>query len=414
MPVPLRLLLIDDNPDDRVLAHRALARDSPDLEIREIGSRATLEVALEAADFDAVITDYQLKWWDGLSVLKEVKARCPGCVVLMFTNTGNEEVAVEAMKAGLDDYVLKLPGRYARLPIALRAALDRNALRRELEAERVLRLERESEARAAAESASRMKDEFLAILSHELRTPLNAIVGWAALLRTGGLQGERFVRAIDSIERNARAQSRLIEDLLDVSAIIFGKLSLDTRPIDLMPVVEAALDVVRPAAESKGVRLEPALKAGAGLVSGDPDRLQQVVWNLLSNAVKFTPPGGVVRVSLLPAGEHACITVSDTGQGIVSSFLPHVFEPFRQADGSTSRAQGGLGLGLAIVRRVVELHGGKVEAESGGTGRGATFRVHLPLRPRPGDRRAETAAAATSTALDCPPNLRHLKVLVVD
>lgn len=152
--MPLRLLLIDDNPESRLLARRALGREIPDLEIEEIGSRAVLEAALEAQDFDAVITDYQLEWSDGLSVLKQVKARCPGCVILMFTNTGNEEVAVEAMKAGLDDYVLKLPGRHARLPIALRAALDRNTLRRELEAERVLRLEREKEAREAAESAS--------------------------------------------------------------------------------------------------------------------------------------------------------------------------------------------------------------------------------------------------------------------
>jgi hypothetical protein len=412
--VPLRLLLIDDNPDDRVLAHRALARDSPDLEIREIGSRATLEVALEAADFDAVITDYQLKWWDGLSVLKEVKARCPGCVVLMFTNTGNEEVAVEAMKAGLDDYVLKLPGRYARLPIALRAALDRNALRRELEAERVLRLERESEARAAAESASRMKDEFLAILSHELRTPLNAIVGWAALLRTGGLQGERFVRAIDSIERNARAQSRLIEDLLDVSAIIFGKLSLDTRPIDLMPVVEAALDVVRPAAESKGVRLEPALRAGAGLVSGDPDRLQQVVWNLLSNALKFTPRGGAVRLTLEPVESTVRLTVCDDGPGIDPAFLPHVFAPFRQGSGATTRSHGGLGLGLAIVKSLVEMHGGEVRAEAGAPGEGARFVVELPLQEALPERRAGAAEPRWSLGMDCPPGLGGLRVLVVD
>jgi signal transduction histidine kinase len=411
--VPLRLLLIDDNPDDRLLAHRALSREIPDLEIREIGSRAALEAALAAGDFDTVVTDYQLKWWDGLSVLREVKVRCPGCVVLMFTNTGSEEVAVEAMKAGLDDYVLKLPGRYARLPIALRAALDRAALRRELEAERALRLEREREARAAAESASRMKDEFLAILSHELRTPLNAIVGWAALLRNGGLEGERFARAIESIERNARAQSRLIEDLLDVSAIIFGKLSLETRPIDLVPVVEAALDVVRPAAEVKGVRLEAALATGAGPIAGDPDRLQQVIWNLLSNAVKFTPRGGTVRLALETAGAAIRLAVCDDGPGIDPAFLPHVFEPFRQI-GSTTRSHGGLGLGLAIVKRLVEMHGGAVWAEAGAPGEGARFVVDFPVQESLPERRAGAGEPDRSHGMHCPPGLAGLRVLVVD
>jgi signal transduction histidine kinase len=412
--LPLRLLLIDDDPESRLLARRALACELPDLEIEEVGSRAALEAALEAQDFDAVITDYQLEWSDGLSVLNQVKARCPGCVILMFTNTGNEEVAVEAMKAGLDDYVLKLPGRHAWLPVALRAALDRNTLRRELEAERVLRLEREKEAREAAESASQMKDEFLAILSHELRTPLNAIVGWAALLRTGGLQGERFVRAVDSIERNARAQSRLIEDLLDVSAIIFGKLSLDTRPMDLVPVVEAALDVVRPAAEAKGVRLESALTAGAGPVSGDPDRLQQVVWNLLSNAVKFTPRGGAVRLTLAPVDSAARLTVCDDGPGIDPVFLPYVFEPFRQGSGATNRSHSGLGLGLAIVKRLVEMHGGEVRAEPGIPGEGARFVVDLPVQEVLPERRAGAAEARWSLGMDCPPGLGGLRVLVVD
>jgi signal transduction histidine kinase/CheY-like chemotaxis protein len=250
--------------------------------------------------------------------------------------------------------------------------------RREAEEEGRLLLERETAARAAAEAASLTKDEFLATLSHELRTPLNGIVGWASLLRSGTLKGERLARALASIERNARAQARLIDDLLDVSAIISGKMRLEIRPLYLTPVIEAALDAVRPAAEAKSIHLEAACDALAGAVPGDADRLQQVVWNLLSNSVKFTPRGGTVRVCLERSEGQARIVVSDTGRGIAPEFLEHVFEPFRQADGSSTRSHRGLGLGLAIVRRLVELHGGQVRAESGGPGRGARFTVEIP------------------------------------
>jgi signal transduction histidine kinase/CheY-like chemotaxis protein len=250
--------------------------------------------------------------------------------------------------------------------------------RREAEEECRLLLERETAARAAAEAASLTKDEFLATLSHELRTPLNGIVGWASLLRSGTLKGERLARALASIERNAGAQARLIDDLLDVSAIISGKMRLEIRPLYLTPVIEAALDAVRPAAEAKSIHLEAACDALAGAVPGDADRLQQVVWNLLSNSVKFTPRGGTVRVCLERSEGQARIVVSDNGRGIAPEFLEHVFEPFRQADGSSTRSHRGLGLGLAIVRRLVELHGGQVRAESGGPGRGARFTVEIP------------------------------------
>ena len=385
MGIGIRVLLIDDNPDDRALARRALEQEFPGLQAEEIREAAGLERALARGGFDAVITDFQLNWTDGLAVLRAVKARHPACPIVMFTGTGNEEVAVEAMKAGLDDYVIKTPRHYIRLPAALRGAIARAAdrrARREAEAERDRLLELERQARAEAEAASLLKDEFLATLSHELRTPLNAIVGWVGLLRAGKLQGERFQRALESIERSARLQTRLIDDLLDVSAVITGRMRLEPQPVDLVEVTEEALESTRATADARSIRLDPELEP-PGPVAGDPDRLRQMVWNLLSNAVKFTPEGGLVRVRLEKAGAHARLTVSDTGPGIPPAFLPYAFEPFRQADGSITRAQGGLGLGLALVRRLVELHGGTVRAENASPQGGAVFVVEVPLRAEP-------------------------------
>jgi signal transduction histidine kinase len=233
-------------------------------------------------------------------------------------------------------------------------------------------------ARAEAENANRMKDEFLATLSHELRTPLNAILGWAVTLRTARLDGAAAARALEAIERNARAQSQLIEDLLDISRIVNGKLRLDLRLVDLRAVVEAALDAVHPAARAKSIELVPALDPRAGAVQGDPHRLQQVAWNLLTNAIKFTPRGGRIDVGLARVDASVELTVRDTGQGIAPRMLPFVFDRFRQADSSSTRRQG-LGIGLALVKNLTELHGGQAKAESAGVGQGATFRVRLPL-----------------------------------
>jgi len=240
-------------------------------------------------------------------------------------------------------------------------------------------LVRERAARAEAETANRMKDEFLATLSHELRTPLTAMLGWARLLRSGELDSDTAARAVETIESNARLQAQLIEDLLDVSRIILGKLPLGVRPVELAMVTEAALDAVRPAAAAKSIRLSRVLDPTTGLVFGDPDRLQQVVWNLLSNAVKFTPSKGQVEIRLERVGRFAQITVNDTGKGISAEFLPFVFDRFRQADSSSTRVHGGLGLGLALARHLVELHGGSVHAASAGEGKGSTFSVQLPL-----------------------------------
>jgi signal transduction histidine kinase len=230
--------------------------------------------------------------------------------------------------------------------------------------------------------ASRMKDEFLATLSHELRTPLNSILGWAVLVREGKLPDEREKAALEAIERNARMQARLIEDLLDVSRIISGKFTLDSSLVGLSQIIDSAIEVVRPTAESKHIRIQFKKPAEPVWVTGDGARLQQVVWNLLSNAVKFTGDRGSVSVVLDKGEHHAHISVSDDGVGISPEFLPYVFDRFRQADGSSTRKHGGLGLGLAIVRHIVEMHGGSVYVESRGKGQGTTFTIELPLVPR--------------------------------
>jgi signal transduction histidine kinase len=245
--------------------------------------------------------------------------------------------------------------------------------------ERERLLTREQAARAEAESANRLKDEFLATVSHELRTPLTAISGWTNILRSGQLDAQAAERALATIERNAILQAQLIDDLLDVSRIITGKLRLDVQRINPAAFIEAAIEALRPAAEARGVSVRKVIGAGVGDISGDPARLQQVVWNLLSNAIKFTPRGGSVEVVVEREGTNVLIAVSDTGEGIGPEFLPHVFERFRQADMSTTREHGGLGLGLAIVRHLVELHGGTVKAESNGPGSGSTFTVMIPL-----------------------------------
>jgi len=240
-------------------------------------------------------------------------------------------------------------------------------------------LVRERAARGDAEKANRLKDEFLATLSHELRTPLNAVIGWSRMLKSSRLDPESAEHAIDVIERNAWAQKQIIEDILDVSRVITGKLQLQLAPVDLIAVVEAALDAVRPAVEAKDIRIETDYQKGLRIIAGDADRLQQVVWNLLSNASKFTPGGGTVGIRVFQDETYATIEVSDTGPGIAPEFLPHVFERFRQADGSTTRTHGGLGLGLAIVRHLVELHGGMIGVENSPSGSGAVFTVKLPL-----------------------------------
>jgi signal transduction histidine kinase/CheY-like chemotaxis protein len=285
---------------------------------------------------------------------------------------------------------------------------------KESEAEREKILLREQAARAEAEAANRLKDEFLSTLSHELRTPLTSILGWTNLMRAGQVRGEVQAQALETIERNAKIQTRLIDDLLDLSRIISGKLLLETREVNLDKVVSNSIEVVRPAANAKGIQLSYECEPGGKTISGDSARLQQVAWNLLSNAVKFTPEGGRVSVRLTHEGARVKLSVSDTGRGIPSKFLPHVFDRFRQADSATTRAYGGLGLGLAIVRHLAELHGGEVRAESAGEDQGSTFSVAFPFAQVAAPCSCQTEAPEGGFGLNKPEGLTGVRVLVVD
>jgi PAS domain S-box-containing protein len=283
--------------------------------------------------------------------------------------------------------------------------------------ERMRLLDSEREARSQAERASRLKDEFLATLSHELRTPLNAVLGWANILRIGKLQEEELNHGLDIIERNARVQAQIIEDLLDMSRIISGKVRLDVQRIELPALLSESIETLRATAEAKGVRLQAEMDPFVGSISGDPNRLQQVFWNLIHNAIKFTPEGGKVQVVLKRLKSHAMVSIIDTGEGIAPEFLPYIFDRFQQGDAATTRRHGGLGLGLSIVKQLVELHGGNVSVKSGGIEQGATFTVRLPLTAvytQPDKERPYLRAALRESQPLAEVSLADVHVLVVD
>jgi signal transduction histidine kinase len=520
----LHIVLVDDNVDDIDLIRRQLQREFPGVTIEQASAPEEFRRALEDGRFNLVITDFQLQWSDGLAVLRAVKARFPYRPVIMFTATGTEEVAVEALKSGLDDYIIKAPRHYVRLLASVRSVLQRteaerraadlqvrlehllghinvgvfraerngflvecNAAflrllnadsldaarktfsrdfagvfrakaapessddylsapreihvggprgdhwflidevmtttaagqhfvdglmeeiteRKNLEREREQLLAREKAARQEAEGVSRMKDDFLAMVSHELRTPLTSIVGWVGLLRSLQRDPRKAEAAFESLERNARALKRLVNDLIDVSAIVTDTVRLDIRDVDPVSSLEGAIESLRPAAEAKGVQLVKEIDADLGPISADPDRLEQIVWNLVGNSIKFTPPNGRIQVRARLNNGCLQIVVSDTGIGIDSDFLPFVFDRFRQADARTTRTHGGLGLGLAIVDHIVKLHGGKVMAHSEGRNKGSTFTVELPLSAF----RAEKKETPQSTS---PPTLKGLRILLVE
>lgn len=590
----LHILIVDDNPNDRLIVARELSKAFGELEVKAAIDSETLTAALTDGNLDLVITDYQLYWSNGLKVLELVRASYPHLPVIMFTDSGNEEIAVEGMKAGLSDYILKGKNAY-RLSIAVKESLEKQWLRQEytkafaahqeaeIERDRAIAKERlylerlkklaaasltinstlaldkvlefvtaqvceiieahqavihvivdrndwasavtkvclsekyaqwrdydepsdgsgiyrlvsqmqrpmrltqteleahpawqrfgkaaenhppmrgwlcvplvsrngnnlgviqlsdkyegefseEDEniavqlaqmATAAIDNASlyehslrlnHVKDEFLAIISHELRTPLNAILGWLSILKKNlpNLGTNIVHRAIETIERNAQLQTQLVCDLLDISRIIQGKIALNVTQVNLTQSIAAAIETMELAAQSKSIQIESYVDSTVGCVVGDAARLQQVVWNLLSNAIKFTPSGGRVEIRLEEIEEKpntiAQITVSDTGKGINPEFVPYIFEYFRQADSSTTRKYGGLGLGLAIVRHLVELHGGLVVAESPGEGLGTTFRVKLPI----GNITELPVINIDADNQDCFKPLTGVRVLVVD
>ena len=424
-----RILLADDNADMREYVRRLLA------ERYEVHAVADGEAALHVAraqEVDLVLSDVMMPNLDGFGLLKALRSdeRTKTIPVILLSARAGEGSRVEGMVAGADDYLVK-PFSARELLARVEAHLNLQRVRKE--AEQAVRdlMSQEQKARASAEVANRIKDDFLAMLSHELRTPLNAIVGWIHLLKKGQLSENDRARGIEAIDRNAAAQRAIIDELLDVSRIVTGKLKLETKPVDLAGVIDAAIDAVRPAAEARGIQIVRSIDRKAGLIIGEAVRLQQVIWNLLSNAVKFTPKQGRVDVHLRTAGKDLEVVVSDTGEGIDPEFLPFIFERFRQADTSSKRAHGGLGLGLSIVRSLVEMHGGEILASSKGKGKGSKFTLKLPVMAlseleekvhEPHDESAKlafgwkqkTAADYLSTTELKSDLLQGLKVLTVD
>jgi signal transduction histidine kinase len=409
-----RILIVDDLPEKR-LAYGAIL-EGLEAEVIMAGSgEEALKRVLEG-EFAVILLDVNMPGMDGLETAELLRQHrnARHTPIILVTAYADDVQSARGYELGVVDYIqvpVVVPVMRAKVGVFLDLFLTRSALARanqdlesrvaqrtaELvlsnerlrgEIEERLRAENEREEllarerllRGHAEELSRLKDEFLATMSHELRTPLNAIFGWITLLRTGRLDEETQARALETIERNARAQKRLVEDLLDVSRIVTGKLGLELADVTPLRVLQGAIATMQPAAEAKEVRIVPALGEVTGVIRGDPARLQQVVCNLLSNAIKFTAPGGRIDVELAMSGDQVQISVADTGQGIKAEFLPHVFERFRQEDGSIVRRHGGLGLGLAIVHHLVELHSGTVEAQSDGEGCGSRFIVRLPLR----------------------------------
>jgi signal transduction histidine kinase len=420
-----RLLVVDDEESVALTVSEVMRQDGLVVETALSGADAISKI--QDTEYDVVLTDLHMEGADGISVLAEVRRHFPLTITIVLTGFASLESAIAAMRQGAYDYLIKpciiddmkqtvrRGIEHRRLMLAERdARITLEKLNRELEhriAERTAELQIANEKLA---DANRAKDIFFATLSHELRTPLNAILGWAHILRTGKLDPERAARAFETIERNAQVQAQLISDILDISRIISGKLRLDFRAIRPSVVAEQAVEAIRPAAEAKKIQIETNFAPIQETVSGDPDRLQQVVLNLLSNAIKFTPEGGLVTVSVSIVDAEVEIRVSDTGIGIRSELIPHIFEYFRQGDAADSRSHGGLGLGLALVRNIIEMHGGTVRAESAGEGRGSTFTVTIPLKPHDTDSANSASKSAEKLAPPSTISLQGVTVLLVD
>lgn len=381
-----RILLVDDHPALLLALSETLRSRLADVDVETCTTCRDAHACILTADYDAIIADVQLPDGDGLELLTFAHSTHPDSPVILVTGHDDKDLAIRALRGGAYDLILKpVDPDYFAHTVGL--AIERRQLRRELERQQQqLRRSAEELERVVMErtqelrDANRLKDEFLATVSHELRTPLTPILGWARLLKSPRLDKTTFEEAVASIERNARAQSQLIDDLLDVSRIVTGKLRLDIQDVDLKNVIETAVDTVLPAARAKNLKIDVSVPPGlVARLSGDPQRLRQVFWNLLTNAVKFSATNGAIHVGVDEVGSTVRVKVTDSGSGISPELLPYVFDRFRQGHGPGSRT--GLGLGLAIVRHLVDLHGGTVEASSEGKDTGSTFTVVLPLRP---------------------------------
>lgn len=390
-----RLLVVDDEESLRITTAAILEKEGYAVDTAASGDEAI--ALMDNTDYDLVLTDLHMEGGDGLSVLNEIRRHSPLTISVVLTGFASVESAIAALQEGAYDYLVK-PCDIDSMKHTIRRGVEHRRLmlaeqkaRTDLE-QLNLDLEKRIEERTAEltrlngelAEANRAKDVFLATLSHELRTPLTPVVGWIKLLRSGNLDEKSVDQGLDAIERNAWLQSKLIDDLLDTSRIATGKLHFEPKPTDLNTVVKAAIDTVRASAASRNIEMSVKLCPTTLVVMGEPVRLQQIIWNLISNAIKFTEPGGRVTVTTLHEDSHAHLTVSDTGVGIEPEFLPHVFDRFKQADGSTSRRHGGLGLGLAIADALAKLHGGRIQAQSEGVGLGAqfTFLLHLAAAER--------------------------------
>ena len=408
-----RIWLVDDSPLEREIARRLLA-EQYDVQVFADGP-PVLECLATGDRPDVLVLDWHMPQMSGLEVCRFLRERFDeaSLPILVLTATAGQDDLLEGLAAGANDFVTK-----AFDPAELRARVGTLARARSLH-ERLKKTELATrKAREAADEANRAKDVFLATVSHELRTPLNSILGWARLLSEGTLDRETLARGLATIQRNAQIQVQLIEDILDTTRAISGKLHLDLTTLDLAHVTRAAFDAVKPSADSKQLTLELIVAEGNSRVRGDIDRLQQAIGNLLANAVKFTPSGGSVRVELARSEQAVSLSVTDTGKGIAKRFLPHVFDRFRQEDDTATRRYSGLGLGLALVRHILAAHGGSVNASSEGEGRGATFSITLPSDDQRRSRSGETDRPSPPPVImdhGLPVGrLSNIKILVVE
>ncbi len=412
-----RLLVVDDEESLRITTAAIFEREGYIVDTASSGDEAI--DLLSKADYDLVLTDLHMEGGDGISVLNRIRQEAPLTISVVLTGFASVESAIAALQEGAYDYLIK-PCDIETMKHTIRRGVEHRRLMLAEQKARAdlqqlnLDLERRIEERTAElkrvnvelADANRAKDVFLATLSHELRTPLTPVVGWIKLLRSGALDEKSVSQALDAIERNAWLQSRLIDDLLDTSRIATGKLHFEPKPTDLNVAVKAAIDTVRTSAAARNIELSLALYPANLIVMGEPVRLQQIAWNMISNAIKFTEPGGKVTVTTGLDGTQAYFTVIDTGIGIEPEFLPHVFDRFRQADGSTSRRHGGLGLGLAIADALTKMHGGRLEAQSEGVGYGATFTLRVESAP--------TGKVVPETVDERVHSLQGLDVLIVE